>query len=124
MNNFTKLVVLFLAFLLSFSNGKEASGEVLLPEVHAGVEFSSPSYLSENKLSKIFCLHQSGEIVVNTVNHLPAPGSKIFKDYFSGGIFSFEGRVHTLASRYVKHAKEINRSLTIRDIIFPFHFFW
>jgi hypothetical protein len=125
MGKLLKFVLLSFAIVLSFGSAGEGQG-VAVPDtsfqnVH---DAYAQSYRSVGKLNKIYCLHRSCEIVVNPANNFPVPGSKKNQDNFFNRWFSVELWIQNIASQYLSHAKGIQRSLTIADIIFPFHYFW
>jgi hypothetical protein len=123
MSNFSRLAVFLYAVVLFISISGGNYGK-LLPVNYQGLEGeNSSSYFSENKLNA-FCLFGTGESLVKTVHSFPNPDSKQFPNYFHSRSFSNEERIQNVVSEYLLHSKEINRSLTIRDIIFPFHYFW
>lgn len=130
MSNFSKLTAIFFAIMLSYVSISKDNYEKSLPVSFqgTGTERSSASFseVSEAPLQDIFCLQRHIEHVVNPVNSFPAPTSNL-KDHpgvFSGISFSIESRIQSIASQYLSHSKEIDRSLTISDIIFPFDYFW
>jgi hypothetical protein len=124
MSSFMKFVVLLLTVLLSLSIGRDSYGELLRVKAQEPVEEGAHSYISGSKLYKNFALHPVGEIIVNGINSLPAPNSVKNPDNFFGSAASFELSLQHVATQYLLHAKKISRSLTVRDIIFPFHYFW
>lgn len=128
MSNFSKLTAILFAIMLSYVSISKDNYEKTLPATfqHAGGERSQSSF-SEIALQDIFCLQRQIEHVVNPGNNFPAPVSNNLKHYpdaFSGHSFSIESRIQGIASQYLSHSKEIHRSLTISDIIFPFNYFW
>jgi hypothetical protein len=124
MNSFMKFAVLLITVVLSLSIGRESYGELLRVKAQEIPEEESHSYISGNRLYKDFALHPLSEIVVSGINSLPAPNSVKNPDNFFGSAASFELSLQHVATQYLLHAKKISRSLTIRDIIFPFHYFW
>lgn len=121
MGNLSNLAVLLYAVLLLFVSIGTANYGRSLP-LQGPENGPSPSYFSENSLSP-FCLFLSAEQLVHPVSNYPIPHSKINSNSFPGSSFSFEVKIQGIASQYLLHAKEIYRSLSIRDLIFPFHFF-
>ena len=118
-----KLLVLLFTCVLSFSisNTYEEASQYHAQEL---AQDGTRSYLSGGKLHKAFGLHPSSEIVVNSINSLPAPNSKKYSDEAAGSLLYYEKGFQHRAAQYLLQAETISRSLTIRDIIFPFHYFW
>ncbi len=69
-------------------------------------------------------LHRFSELRTGQVTTLPASGAK---QHLFGSLpvaAAVEQRIQSLSAQYLMHAKGICRSLSVRDIIFPFHYFW
>ena len=116
-----KLILLFFIFLLCFGISKEYS---------RGLQFSqkltskTDSSLFVSEPGNQFGLHRANEITLSTVKLATGPASKIFQDCCTGRILSFESRIQNLGLAFLKDARKIQLILSIRTIIFPFHFFW
>lgn len=124
MGKLSKLIVLLFAIVLSYVSTSTAFvGKASNLKQLESDDASAASVFSGNSLNA-FCLFGSGEHVANPANNFPTPNSKKYSNGFLGSTFSFEAKILNLASQYLLHAKEINLGLTIRDIIFPFHYFW
>ena len=123
MHTFMKLVFLLFTCVLSFSisNTYEETSQCPAQEL---AQDGTRSYLSGGKLHKAFGLHPSSEIVVSGINSLPAPNSKNYPDEGAGTFLYYEVGFQQRAVQYLLQAETLSRSLTIRDIIFPFHYFW
>lgn len=121
MNHFLKLTVLFFAILLSTSTGTDNYGR--------GFHFSGPdkedskAYLSDGQL-KSFDLFRSGEHFSGPISSFPVPDLKNHLKGFPDRSFAVELFLQGVEAQYLFYSREICLSLTIRDIIFPFHYFW
>ena len=125
MSSYSRFSAILLVLMLSFLSIGRDSHETLLTAVNQGVEGEIPaSNLSEKKLSDVFGLQQQYEHVVNAISSLPVPASKINPHDFLGGLFSVELRMRSAASLYLAQARKISSSLSVKVIIFPFHYFW
>ena len=125
MGKLSRLVLFLLAIVPLFTGIREANFVVVPPVPFQEInEEHTGSYLSERELTKTFCLHRFTGNVVHSVNNLPAPDSKTHSNHFLFASVSFEKRMQNIASQYLLHSKEIDQSLSIGDIIFPFHYFW
>ena len=123
MSKVSKFIVLFLALLLScvsikFNNSSQFSSA----ESQKKGDGTSASFSLENKLI-LFCLQRQNENTVNPATNFPPPVFRNhFNDYISHKLY-FELKLINIALQYILNSKEIIRSLSIRDIIYPFQFF-
>lgn len=120
MGKLSKLAILLYAVLLSVVSIGTANYEPFSP--YQETTNGRSSFFSEGSQSP-FCLFSSAEQLVHPVSNYPIPHSKIHSNSFAGGSFSFEVRIQGVASQYLLHAKEIYPSLSIRELLFPFHHF-
>lgn len=126
MGNFSKTaVLLFFAFFLSLAGVGEGAVErtAHVAVADAGNEVAT-AVIDQGEQIRFQFLHRFTEQVVGLVNSLPAPGSKqhYFGDLNVTG--AIEQRIQSISTQYLLHARGICRSLSVRDIIFPFHYFW
>lgn len=125
MGNLSKwMLLLFTIMLSSFSISEDYAPKECHTPFQEIQESPSQGHLLGKKLNKTFSLHQSNAPFVFSVNHLPGPNPKDCPFNFLNRPFSLELSIPNIALQYLLHARDINRSLTIRDIIFPFHYFW
>ncbi len=88
-----------------------------------GQEAAAKASLSGGELLKFPYLARAEEHL-GVLRHLPTPP---FQPQPNGLILNssaFELRIQRLMAQYLSQARFLHRSLTIRDIIFPFHYFW
>lgn len=124
MSNLSKLTVLLFAVALSFVSISTDSYVKVTDIKHHGIGGdNSPSHSFSDFELSTFCLFRSVEHVSQSVNNFPTPNSKRSWNGSLGASFSIEVRLQTIALQYLLHSKKINRSLAIRDIIYPFHSF-
>lgn len=121
-SRFSVLVFTLLLSCLSISGGRQEMLRYSLATSHTADQLPQAS-LSENQPHNVWGLHQ-GELVVGTVNSLPAPASKFNAGGFLSSAFSLEARIQHLNAGYLGIAKALVPGLSVRTIIFPFHYFW
>lgn len=124
MSNFLRLTVLLFTCVLSLSISKEDLSNPGTEKVQLSHQEEGNFYFSGSRHHKAFGLHQLTEVVVNAVNHLPAPQKKKFPNDSFGSSFSYEVRLQDVAPQFLYSVQEVACGLTVSDIIFPFHYFW
>lgn len=124
MSNFLRLTVLLFSCMLSLSISKEDFSKPDTAKVQSTEQEEDNFYFSGSRNYKAFGLHQLTEVIVNGVNHLPAPQKKKYPNDSFGSSFSYEIRLQDVSSHYFYPLQEIACGLTVSDIIFPFHYFW
>lgn len=125
MKRLSRFSAIILAIMLALASISRDHGVPLLKTIvqDAEGEYHTP-YFSEKNLNDVYSTHRPSELVVNPVNSLPVPGSKIQAGDFLGASFSLELRVQAIVSDYLAYAKRVCPSLRVAVIIFPFHYFW
>ncbi|MBW3544216.1 MAG: hypothetical protein KY428_01230 [Bacteroidetes bacterium] len=125
MRSYSRISVLVFTLLLSCLSIGCGRQEVLLYSLTAShtVDLQPQASLSENQPHNVWGLLQS-ELVVGTVNSLPAPVSKINAGSFLSSAFSLEARIQSLDAGYLWLVKAISPGLSVGTIIYPFHYFW
>lgn len=124
MSKLSKFSVLLFTIVLSYVSISTANdGKPAKLKHHELEEASTSSFFSDKRLN-ILSLFGSAEHVANPARNFPTPNSKYHPSGSWVGLFSFEVKVQNISLQYLLHSKVIYRSLTIRDIIFPFHYFW
>lgn len=121
-SRFSLLVFTLLLSCLSISGGRQEVLRYSLAASHTADQLPQAS-LSENLPHNIWGLLQS-ELVVGAVNSLPAPASKFNTGGFLSSVFSLEARIQQLDAGYLGVARALVPCLSVRTIIFPFHYFW
>lgn len=124
MRHFVKYILLFAFAVLGFSgSGQEPYAEAAHTLSGTDAGDKKPDRLSANEAYKFAGL-QRAEERVNIAHNPFYPHSKnntgdaLLHDYV------LELRVQNLVSQHVERSRLISPSLTIRDIIFPSHYFW
>lgn len=124
MSKLTKLALLYLVLVLSIAGtGKDPYADLLQTTIRELGEESSSSYLSESK-PNVYGIHSTFEHVVSQTNSFPSPPAKNHPNSFWARSFSIEAGLQSFALQYLSYARKIHLSLSIGDIIFPFHYFW
>lgn len=124
-SKYSKFVFLLFALLLSLGGiRKENFEEKLHISLQEVEDESSGTYFSESKLHKAFCLQPPSGNLVSPVTNLPVPVSKNHLNALWPAPLFVELGIQQWASQYLLRSKEIDRSLPISDIIYPFHYFW
>lgn len=124
MRHFVKYILLFAFVVLGYSGseqGRYAEAVYTLPR--AAEANKEPDKLSANELYKLAGL-QRAEERVNTAQSQPAPPSKGNAGSLLAHSYALELKVQSLVSQQVLRSRLICLSLTVREIIFPFHYFW
>jgi hypothetical protein len=119
MSNFSRVVIILFAVILSYSGVSNSSYQSLQPIEDAG---SSSSFAI--KKINLFYLHRQGENIINPVNYFPTPNLNNPPNDVLGHALSNEAKIRNVISRYFACLLTITRSLSTGDIIFPFHYFW
>lgn len=123
MSRLFRLAVLFLVVVLAISTSRNSFAEIAGPAYQHGEKSSSSTFLSE-KDQQAFYLLRSVESVSSTVVHFPVPDSKLNSGTSGCLPLSAERRLEQLAMQYALQAGEFSFSFIIREILYPFHFFW
>lgn len=124
MSKLTKLAFLYLVLLLSVAGtGKDPYADLLQTTIRDFEEVSSFSYFTESK-PNVYGLHNTFENVVSQSNSFPSPHGKNHPASFWARSFSIESGLQSFALQYLSYTRTIQLSLSIGDIIFPFHYFW
>ncbi|WP_299825356.1 hypothetical protein [uncultured Pontibacter sp.] len=116
---------LFLLFSLVFacagtSEGSDAKVFAAVKEVKAK---HSPESLSGDKFHTPPGLQRAEENLI-VQNNSPAPPSKSQSNSLFAYLHAHELKLQSIATLYILFSKDIHRSLTSGDLIFPFHYFW
>lgn len=124
MRHFVKYILLFAFAVLGFSGSEQGRyAEAVHPLPQAPAANKEPDKLSANELYKLLGL-QRAEERVNTAQSQPAPPSKGNAGGLLARGYTLELQVQSLVSQQVLRSRLICLSLTVREIIFPFHYFW
>jgi hypothetical protein len=82
----------------------------------------SSSVFPENR-PDLFAIHRQGRSVVNLIRTLPVPNAKNNdQEIDKPGLLS-EIPIRRAVSIYLYYSRDLDQSLTIRELIFPFHHF-
>lgn len=87
------------------------------------VKEKSPSSAYPASPSNLFAIHHQAESGLYLLNRLPIPHSINDSQNDSFGSLLVETALQRHVSIYLRIAKVIDRSLTVKKLIFPFHFF-
>lgn len=124
MNKIQKLAVLFFTMMLFLSISKDILAEVSQPLTQSETAAYPSSFLSKHSFGEIYGLHQPYQITVNVVGEMPAPDWGQLKNGAFGGLFNPVFNYLGLLKGHLNLAQENNLGISIRAIIFPFHYFW
>jgi hypothetical protein len=123
MSNIKRPCSLFFAVLLGFLFCTQYFGVL----ISSGPQNSQPDYIvssfPEGKPDLIFLAHQE-ERSLNSVKNQPVPD---LKNHSNNSIYNClfpEVRLSGFHTGYLAYSVIVERSLTNRDIVFPFHYFW
>lgn len=124
MSNMFRTVIFFFAVTLAYIGVSNYSyPSLLFTPLQQTENAGSPVSLSKKKIN-FFYLHRQTENVVNPVNYFPTPDLKNSPKDISGYALANEAKIGNILSCYFAYSLFISRSLSIGDIIFPFHYFW
>lgn len=116
--------MLFVFAVLGYTgSGEDHHDGTIAALPQAAADERGTDRLSANELHKFAGLQRAEERVSLAHNH-SSPPSKNSTDYLFLHAHALELRVQDLVSQRVERSRFISLSLTIRDIIFPFHYFW
>jgi hypothetical protein len=94
-----------------------------------GVQYSSvsnpqPSTIFPEKRPELFGLHRQGRSVVNLIRTLPVPNAKSNDQETAKSPLITEISIRLSISVYLIHSRDLDQSLTIKELLFPYHHFW
>lgn len=125
MKRISRISTILFAIMLAFASIGRSHEVPLLKTIIQDTEGGShTAFFSEKKLNDVFSIHRQSEQISHPVNSLPAPGSKILLYDFAGASFSLEQRIQTAVLHELALSNNVDPSLSISVIIFPFHYFW
>lgn len=124
MTQLHKISLLFFAAVLIFGISKTDESADLNHESDFGVvETQQQSTIFPTSKPELFGIHRQGRSVVNLLRILPVPNAKNNdNDKPNPGLHS-EVPIRRAVSIYLCFSRDINQSLTIRELLFPFHHF-
>lgn len=71
----------------------------------------------------LYCIHHQGKTAVNLLRQIPVPNAENDPRHFKTPDYHIEAPISHAVSEYLSFARNIERSLTIRELLFPFHHF-
>jgi len=115
---------IFLASFLFLSNSVHASDKVYFQElVYISEENQQNSSIFPEKRPELLGIQRQGRSFVNLIRILPVPNAKNNdQETVKLGILS-EIPISSAVSTYLFCSRTLYHSLTIREILFPFHHF-
>jgi hypothetical protein len=118
MGNLSKITSLLLSFLLLYTSIKV--NLYTSPTPTADTEIVSA--FTEGK-PNLFCLSRQTESAITFNLSLNLDTTDRANDHSQTGYY-FEQKLANVASKYLFYIRAICPGLSIKDIIFPFHYFW
>lgn len=126
MSFFSRFSAILFVVLLSFlSIGKNAY-EAVHPEtvLHSNTDVSSTSEAALEKISDVLGIRPQHKFVLNQLSNTTVTGPNIPLKALLNGLFALEERSQQYPSGFVAQVIKSSPSLSVRAIIFPFHYFW
>lgn len=124
MVRFYKISLLFTVAVLCFGLSKTAQSADLYHDGEiALVKTQQQSTIIPASTPELIGVHRQGRSALNLLRILPAPNAKNNdNDIPKLGLLA-EIPIHRAVSIYLCFSRDINQSLTIRELLFPFHHF-
>jgi hypothetical protein len=119
-----KISFTLFAALLLFGFSKTAQGGDLDRDIdHHPAESQHHSAIFPENKPELFGIHRQGRSVVNLIRILPAPNAKNKDNDNTKPELASENSIRRSVSVYLIISKDIHQSLTVRELLFPFHHF-
>jgi hypothetical protein len=124
MSKVTKSTALLFSLILFFlSIITENYGLFLTSHLQGKGSENSGSYFSKVEPNPLF-LNRHEQRLVLSVKDLPVTSSKINSTDIHSIRLTLEVRLLSINSGVISNSVTVDRNLTNRDIVFPFHYFW
>jgi hypothetical protein len=124
MNRIIKSVVLFIAIALSVFIQTSSSSTIIPVTVQNNHGFDNSYSLSKSEIPGNYYLSKPESNSGNQIIDRTLPVNRLFSSRISSYGLLFEIRLASYFSKYIYYSITITRSLSVRDIVFPFHYFW
>src|SRR5690625_852759 len=122
MNSWQKISLFFLSLLIWNTGALAETASTNQPAEIRPVEESGSSTYPANT-AKLFAIHPHMESGLNLRDRLPVPPSPSDKQDNTFGSLFIEAALQHYASAYFRLSRLIDRGLTVKKLIFPFHSF-
>jgi hypothetical protein len=114
----------FAAFVLFFGITETAISADSKYDVENISETShQSSFVFPQTRPNLFGIHRQGRSAVNLLRILPAPNAKNNEQIIAKPNFFSEIQIRRAVTVYLYYSRDLDQSLTIRELLFPFHYF-